>query len=555
MKKGFTLVELLAVIVILGIIAAITIPKIQDVLYESQDNAYDMIVSQIEIKANDYVMDKNLDSSVTSNNVLDVYLYQLISAGYIEPKDLEDPRINDAYIDQTNSYVRFTLVNGVLEYQAHFVSTANVAVDEVLPVIVFGANGNATYAKSRSTTVTVSDNTSLNTGSLKYLWNTSTAPLTEESFSTTFTNAGTISTPSGVTGGYYLWILAKDTAANTIITRTSVFNLDNTIPILHLTGSSALTITLGSTYTDPGATVTDNSGGNITNSIVKTGTVNPNTVGTYTITYNATDDSGNAATSIVRTVTVQRVISVEYLIIAGGAGGGYDGGGGGGAGGYIHNSSFTVYTGPYTIKVGAGGVPSASGGNSSFSNITAIGGGAGGANVVTGYAGGSGGGAGYGNGLVGGSATFGQGNPGGTGRGITYRAAGGGGAGQAGFDANASGNEGRGGSGLANSILGTSKYYAGGGGGGGCNAIVGAAGTGGGGAGSNTSAAGGDGAANTGSGGGGGGCSSGGGAGGSGIVIIKYVGPQIASGGTVATADGYTIHTFTTTGTSTFTVW
>jgi hypothetical protein len=52
-----------------------------------------------------------------------------------------------------------------------------------------------------------------------------------------------------------------------------------------------------------------------------------------------------------------------------------------------------------------------------------------------------------------------------------------------------------------------------------------------------------------GGGGGGGGTSNGlGGAGGSGVVIIRYAGAQQATGGTVTTSSGFTIHTFTSSG-------
>jgi hypothetical protein len=43
----------------------------------------------------------------------------------------------------------------------------------------------------------------------------------------------------------------------------------------------------------------------------------------------------------------------------------------------------------------------------------------------------------------------------------------------------------------------------------------------------------------------------GGGAGGSGVVIIAYAGVQRGTGGTVTSAGGNTIHTFTTSGTFT----
>jgi hypothetical protein len=41
------------------------------------------------------------------------------------------------------------------------------------------------------------------------------------------------------------------------------------------------------------------------------------------------------------------------------------------------------------------------------------------------------------------------------------------------------------------------------------------------------------------------------GAGGSGVVILRYLGTQRGSGGTVTSSGGYTIHTFTTSGTYT----
>ena len=55
---------------------------------------------------------------------------------------------------------------------------------------------------------------------------------------------------------------------------------------------------------------------------------------------------------------------------------------------------------------------------------------------------------------------------------------------------------------------------------------------------------------NTGSGGGGSGGYSGGvgGSGGSGIVILRYVGSQRGTGGSVATTGGYTYHLFTGSG-------
>jgi hypothetical protein len=266
-------------------------------------------------------------------------------------------------------------------------------------------------------------------------------------------------------------------------------------------------------------------------------------------------------------------VSASYLTVAGGGGGGGGGagnaGGGGGAGGYLTGTTSLNPTLSYTVVVGAGGVSSqgsgaygptgygTNGSNTTFGSLTtAVGGGYGGSDTSPANSGGSGGGGGYNNGgsTTGGSATSGQGNAGGSGTG-----SGGGGAGAAGTNGTGGGGSGvAGGVGLANSISGTSTYYAGGGGGPG-DSGRGSGGNGGGGTGAQYSpplyaTAG---TANTGGGGGGGRylstgiTASGGGNGGSGVVIISYPSPQKFGGGIVTTSGSNTIHTFQTSGTLT----
>jgi hypothetical protein len=61
-----------------------------------------------------------------------------------------------------------------------------------------------------------------------------------------------------------------------------------------------------------------------------------------------------------------------------------------------------------------------------------------------------------------------------------------------------------------------------------------------------------NGAVNRGAGGGGNFAAAGdGGTGGSGVVIIRYLGAQLGTGGTVTSAGGFTYHTFTSSGTFT----
>ena len=73
---------------------------------------------------------------------------------------------------------------------------------------------------------------------------------------------------------------------------------DKTPPVLSLNGSSSVTIELGSSYSDAGATADTGE------AVSSSGSVDTNSVGIYTITYSATDRSGNVATPITRSVTV-----------------------------------------------------------------------------------------------------------------------------------------------------------------------------------------------------------------------------------------------------------
>ena len=80
---------------------------------------------------------------------------------------------------------------------------------------------------------------------------------------------------------------------------------DTTAPTITLTGSSPTSVEVGQSYTDAGATASDNRDGNLTSSIVVAGdTVDTSVVGSYVITYNVTDSAGNAATQVTRTVNV-----------------------------------------------------------------------------------------------------------------------------------------------------------------------------------------------------------------------------------------------------------
>ena len=275
------------------------------------------------------------------------------------------------------------------------------------------------------------------------------------------------------------------------------------------------------------------------------------------------------------------ITEVTYLIVGGGGGGASGGGGGGGVRTNHGGTALTVAPNAVmSIVVGAGGVyggggsgnsiNAASGGNSTFGTLTAVGGGYGGTASREPGDGGSGGGGGYDrpNQRIS-LGTSGQGNSGGRSNQPGYGAGGGGGgAGGVGANAPAQHLGGPGGIGVSSTITGSSVSYGGGGGGGVNNNNYGTnlnggglGGSGGGGNGSTLGYGGGvyfdgtSGGANTG--GGGGGTdpeSTVAGNGGSGIVIVRYLASSVPTNSGVPTISGTarTGETLTTTSTGTW---
>lgn len=173
------------------------------------------------------------------------------------------------------------------------------------PSITFSINGDATYKKNNQTVVTVTKNDyDVVASSIKYLWKTDAIDPAESALTSSFASGDTIPTPTGVTGKYYLFILAKDVYGNVSIFGSNAFYLDNTKPVLSLKGSRVFQTPVDGTYVDPGINVFEENSGLDSNGIVITSNIITGVIGTYTVTYKATDKAGNIADTITRTVSV-----------------------------------------------------------------------------------------------------------------------------------------------------------------------------------------------------------------------------------------------------------
>jgi hypothetical protein len=102
-------------------------------------------------------------------------------------------------------------------------------------------------------------------------------------------------------GSYTLTYSVSDQSGNTATATRTVKVVDTAKPVITLNGSGVITVECHGSFTDLGATAEDGCAGLL--SVSASGSVDLNTPGTYTLTYSATDPSGNTQT-VTRTIHV-----------------------------------------------------------------------------------------------------------------------------------------------------------------------------------------------------------------------------------------------------------
>ena len=109
-----------------------------------------------------------------------------------------------------------------------------------------------------------------------------------------------VSTP----GTYILTYTASDSGGKSAVPAIRVVEVrDATPPVITLAGNSYLSIEVGETYEDAGATATDNVDGSV--AVTTSGGVDTSTPGVYVLTYTAKDAAGNSALPKTRVVLVE----------------------------------------------------------------------------------------------------------------------------------------------------------------------------------------------------------------------------------------------------------
>ena len=95
MKKGFTLVELLAVIIIIGVVALIAVPSVMKSIDQSKEKSYSIQVENIEISSKKWATDNidELDSEYLNSSFVSVNM--LRDLGYLAKDKIKNPKTGE----------------------------------------------------------------------------------------------------------------------------------------------------------------------------------------------------------------------------------------------------------------------------------------------------------------------------------------------------------------------------------------------------------------------------------------------------------------------------
>ena len=281
MKKGFTLVELLGTITILGVIMLIVAPIARNIISDSKEELYEVQVSNIEDALKNWVVDNSRLLPENEGETITITLGQLKAGGYVEA-ELRNPKNNKCFGNDMLLTVTRHQKNYIYNVEDES-STETTTCDEYLkPYIIL--NGDAIVY------VEVGEGEYVDLGASAI--GTDGADISPN-ITTSISGSGDTIDTSVVGNSYTITYTVIEGTTTTSIKRKVIVN--DTIPpeliipdnVILEAGDTSLNAMEGVTATDN----SDSSGSSV--NIAAKSNISFGIPGEYTITYIATDSSGN----------------------------------------------------------------------------------------------------------------------------------------------------------------------------------------------------------------------------------------------------------------------
>lgn len=136
-NKGFTLVELLGVIVLLGILGIVIIPKVGDSITNSKETALKTQEESIKKAAYDFLIDNT--EFLEENDTITIKLGVLKQKGYL-PVNIKNPKTRKNISNE--SLITVTKINGTYKISLALVDLENVTenIDDNSPILVLNGD-------------------------------------------------------------------------------------------------------------------------------------------------------------------------------------------------------------------------------------------------------------------------------------------------------------------------------------------------------------------------------------------------------------------------------
>ena len=118
-KNAFTIVELLGIIIILGIILAITMPLTNKIISNAENESYNLLVSNLKGAAEDYLAD-NMDLIPENDgDKVVITLDDLVKGNYLDA-DVENPKTHKK-MSYSKTTITITYSGGSYNYNVKVV--------------------------------------------------------------------------------------------------------------------------------------------------------------------------------------------------------------------------------------------------------------------------------------------------------------------------------------------------------------------------------------------------------------------------------------------------
>ena len=118
MKRGFTLVELLAVLILLGVVSLIAIPSIGKILNRSREKARESTKNELIKAAKEYYAD-NIRELPDDGSHKCLSVSEIEESGYISNDDIIDPKTKK----KLTGYIKIYFDNTYNQYTYEYVES------------------------------------------------------------------------------------------------------------------------------------------------------------------------------------------------------------------------------------------------------------------------------------------------------------------------------------------------------------------------------------------------------------------------------------------------